>query len=122
MTELFTRQGSTGLGRLPARGSSHLDTGQVEWQDCGADGFRIKPVLEDDAAGLRTWLMQVDAGAFSPPHAHDEVEQVYVLEGSFYDDERTYRAGEYVVRAAGAVHSAGSEDGALVLLVYSPAA
>ncbi len=121
MSELFERRGSAGLNGLPVQGSSNLDTGQVEWQDCGASGFRIKPILEDASAGVRTWLMRVNAGAFSPPHSHDQIEQVYVLEGTFYDDERTYRAGEYVVRAAGALHSAGSVDGALVLLFYSPA-
>ncbi len=121
MSELFQTQGTSGLTGLPAHGSSKLDTGEVEWQECGADGFRIKPILEDSAAGMRTWLMKVEPGAFSPPHAHAEIEQVYVLDGSFYDQDQTYRAGEFVVRAPGAMHSAGSEDGALVLLFYSPA-
>ena len=65
--------------------------------------------------------MKVDPGAFSPTHAHDDVEQVYVLEGSFYDQDKTYGPGAFIVRAAGALHSAGSDDGALVLLFYSPA-
>ena len=65
--------------------------------------------------------MKVDAGAFSPMHAHDDIEQIYVLEGSFYDQDKTYGPGDYVIRAPGALHSAGSEEGAVVLLVYSPA-
>ena len=65
--------------------------------------------------------MKVDAGAFSPPHAHDELEQIYVLEGSLYDQHVNYQAGEFIVRAPGSMHSAGSETGALVLLFYSPA-
>ena len=43
---------------------------------------------------------------------------VYLLEGTFYDDEAEYRAGDFIVRAPGAVHTGGSRDGALVLLVY----
>ena len=77
--------------------------------------------MEDQQAGVRTWLMKVEAGAFSPPHAHDQIEQIYVLEGSFYDQDKTCGPGEYIVRAMGAMHSAGSENGALVLLFYSPA-
>jgi anti-sigma factor ChrR (cupin superfamily) len=121
MSELFTRQPPTQPVALPAADSSCFDSTQIEWQECGADGFMIKPLMEDEQAGLRTWLMKVEAGAFSPLHAHDEIEQIYVLEGTFYDQDKTYRAGEYIVRAAGAMHSAGSENGAVVLLVYSPA-
>ena len=121
MSEIFVRQAPTGLVGLPQAESLDFDSSRVEWQDCGAQGFRIKPLLEDTEAGLRTWLMQVDAGAFSPLHAHDEIEQIYVLEGSFYDQDKTYRPGEFIVRAPGAMHSAGSEDGAVVLLFYSPA-
>jgi anti-sigma factor ChrR (cupin superfamily) len=121
MSELFTRQSPSKPVSLPATDSACLDSTQIEWQDCGADGFLIKPLMEDAQTELRTWLMKVEAGAFSPLHAHDEIEQIYVLEGTFYDQDKTYRAGEYIVRAAGAMHSAGSENGAAVLLVYSPA-
>ncbi len=121
MSELFTQRQGAGLTGLPAQGSANFDAGGMDWQDCGADGFRIKPLLDDAGAGLRTWLMRVEPGAFAPLHAHDEIEQIYVLDGSFYDQDKTYRAGEFVVRAAGAMHSAGSDDGALVLLFYSPA-
>jgi anti-sigma factor ChrR (cupin superfamily) len=122
MSEIFVREVQAGLVGLPPAASLDFDANQIDWQDCGAQGFRIKPLLEDTRAGLRTWLMQVDAGAFSPLHAHDEIEQIYVLEGSFYDQEKSYGPGEFIVRAAGAMHSAGSADGAIVLLFYSPAA
>ena len=121
MTEIFNRQQAVGLAALPQSGSLDFDAASMAWQDCGSDGFRIKPLFEDEGAGLRTWLMQVDAGAYSPPHTHADVEQVYVLDGSFYDQDKTYRAGELIVRAAGALHSAGSDEGAMVLLFYSPA-
>lgn len=122
MSELFKREDDelTTMS-LPSHGSGHVDSGPADWQDCGADGFLVKPLLEDSAAGLRTWLMKVEPGAWSDAHAHDEVEQIFVLEGTFYDEHKTYRAGEFIVRAAGAMHTAGSETGATVLLVYSPA-
>jgi anti-sigma factor ChrR (cupin superfamily) len=121
MSELFNRQSAQKPMRLPVAESSSFDANAQQWQDCGADGFLIKPLLEDPLSGLRTWLMKVEAGAFSESHAHHEVEQIYVLEGSFYDQERTYQAGEYIVRSPAAMHTAGSETGAVVLLFYSPA-
>ena len=52
-------------------------------------------------------------------HAHDEIEQIYVLSGSFFDQDRTLRAGDYACRAPGAMHTTDSDEGAVVLLIYS---
>jgi len=122
MSEIFKRQDETpSLLTLPQAGSNSVDSTQSEWQPGGADGFLIKPLLEHVGSGVRTWLMKVEPGAFSELHAHAEVEQIYVVEGSFYDQDKTYGAGEYIVRAPGALHTAGSTTGAVVLLFYSPA-
>ena len=121
MSEIFERAAAAEQAMaLPLRESCHYDANAVAWQPCGAQGFLVKPLLEDAGAGLRTWLMKVEPGAWSDAHAHDEIEQIYVLEGTFYDEEKTYQAGEFIVRAAGAMHTAGSETGATVLLFYSP--
>lgn len=121
MAEIFINESDYGCLPLPAAGSAFLQASNIPWQDCGAEGFWIKSLLEDKEKGLRTWLMKVDAGAFSAMHAHDEIEQIYVIDGSFYDQDHLYHAGDYIVRAPGAMHTAGSDDGALVMLVYTPA-
>lgn len=99
--------------------SGCLNTEETPWQDSGSDGFWIKPLFEDVSRNLKTWLMKIEPGAYSPLHDHAELEQVYVLEGSFFDQDKTYHAGEYILRAPGVMHTAGSEDGALVILFYS---
>lgn len=66
--------------------------------------------------------MKVDPGAFAPRHAHEEFEQFFVLEGSLFDEEQMMRTSDYVCRAPGAMHTAGSDEGAIVLLVYTQAA
>ena len=101
-----------------AEGSVYRAAAAARWEATGEPGFWCKRLHE--VPGQRTWLMRVDPGAWSPPHAHeDELEQIYVLEGSFHDDDRVMRAGDFCCRAPGAMHSAGSEEGAIVLLVYS---
>ena len=107
------------LLELPKSGSSNLDTNQVEWSPGGRSGFHYKQLVDEHLAG--TYLMKVDAGAFSPMHAHEEVEQIYVLEGSLYDQDNTYQSGQFIVRAPGTMHTTGSESGAVVLLFYAPA-
>ena len=102
----------------PAVGSIYFETAAADWQ---ADGekFWIKPLYENRLRGERTCLMKIDPGARFPPHAHDEVEQIYVLSGSFYDQDRTLRADDYACRAPGAMHTTGSEEGAVLLVIYS---
>jgi anti-sigma factor ChrR (cupin superfamily) len=117
--EIFkTAEKVAGLG-TPELGSLYLSTTGQEWQYGGADGFWIKKLWQNADDSARTWLMKVEAGASAPMHAHDEVEQIYVLEGSFYDHERTVTAGDFIVRAAGAMHESGSKTGAVVLLIYT---
>ena len=94
-------------------------TADTEWRETGTAGFLIKPLFEDAASSQRTWLMKVEPGALAPPHAHDETEQIFVIEGTFYDDENEYGPGDFAIRAPGVVHGGGSKDGAIVMLVYS---
>ena len=101
--------------------SAYTSTLASDWEPAGTEGFWVKRLYEDETRGEATWLMRMDAGAHSPPHAHEAFEQVYVLDGSFYDDDRLVRAGEYCARAPGAVHSATSDEGATMLVIYTRA-
>jgi len=103
-------------------GSTYVDPDALDWS-IGDDGFSVKLLYENPSRGERTLLMKLSPGAFFPMHAHeDEWEQIYVIEGTFYDDQRTMEAGDFVCRSPGAPHTAGSENGATVLLLYTKAA
>ena len=43
MTELFINESNRGRLSLPAAGSTVLQSSTSSWQDCGAEGFWIKP-------------------------------------------------------------------------------
>lgn len=104
---------------VPAEGSAVLRAGG-EWRPSDTPGYRVKPLVEDEAAGLRTWLMKSEPGATSPLHCHaHEIEQIYVIEGSFSDGETTYGPGDYVIRAAGAPHLTTGGTGTLSLVIYT---
>jgi len=104
-----------------ADGTRRLPTNMLPWREEGEPGFPYKVLHEGADRGQRTCLMRIEPGAFSPAHAHDEQEEVYVLAGSFYDEEQSYQPGDYILRPAGAVHTAGSESGCELLLIYRSA-
>ena len=121
MKELFKNPAPGAALPVPGEGTLDMDVSAAEWQESGTPGFRLKPMFESSRDRLKTWLMQVDAGAYSPMHAHEDIEQIYVLEGSFYDQHKTYGPGAMIVRAPGAEHEAGSETGGLMIVSYAPA-
>ena len=65
-----------------------------------------------------TCLLKWAPGARLPIHKHPEIEQTWVLEGSFYDHEGIARAGEFVWRKPGSVHETRSDEGAVILAIY----
>lgn len=82
----------------PVIGSLHYSAGAAEWQPTTEKGFWIKPLFEDVSSGTKTLLMKVDPGAWSPRHNHPgELEQIYVLSGTFYDQEGPLKAGTSAV-------------------------
>ena len=121
MNEIFQTTDRAVALKMPLGESLMLKSREIAWQGSDAPGFWVKPLIEDDHQGIRTWLMKVDPGAFSDMHGHSEYEQIYVLEGAFYDQDHEYGPGDFIVRAPGALHTAGSKEGAVVLLFYSPA-
>jgi anti-sigma factor ChrR (cupin superfamily) len=102
----------------PNQGSRHLDASALDWQRTDAPGFWAKPLFRDPATGARTELSRMDPGAQVGAHSHDELEEILVLSGEFSDDERSYRTGDYCLRAPGALHTTRSEHGCTVLVIY----
>ena len=67
---------------------SHLRrTSSQAWMADDLSGFSYKPLFEDKHSGQRTILMRVEPGCVAPPHAHEDLEQVYVVEGEFLTQE-----------------------------------
>lgn len=101
-------------------GSHFIDPETHVWQTTDTPGFLVKPVFHDPATGASTTLMRIEPGAYAPPHAHDQLEEILVLDGDFGDEEHRYGPGQYCLRAAGALHTAHSKNGCTVLLIYRP--
>jgi len=104
----------------PVLKSVYYRSDDAEWQATEAEGFWIKPLFEDKSQGEKTMLMKVDPGAWSPLHTHPgELEQIFVLQGSFFDQDRTLQPGDFCCRSPDAAHEAGSQEGAIVLVIYT---
>lgn len=115
MTDYFQ---SPTAGRPELEVFETVRTANLDWRDGGGKGFWVKTLYHDPETGRETLLLKVDAGAYSASHSHDRLEQVYVIEGDFYDQNTTYHGGDFVMRKRGQNHVAGSKNGALIVLIF----
>lgn len=102
---------------LPISGSIKIEA--QEWAKGERPGESVRTLI-DDPRGYRTMLLKIAAGPFGIMHAHDEIEQIYVIDGDFFDDDASYGPGDFLLRMPGAMHRAGSNNGCTMLIVYAP--
>ena len=77
---------------------------EVAWLREGEPGFAV---------------LRYAPGASAPLHLHPDVEMILVLDGAQSDESGTYTAGDIVINAPGSQHSVVSENGCVVLLMWS---
>ena len=82
------------------------------WLGSPADGVSRIP-LEREAAesGHTTSFVKFEPGSFFPPHQHPLGEEIYVLDGTFSDENGDYPAGSYIRNPHGSQHRPFTEDG-----------
>ncbi len=103
---------------LPPLASRYVDVESLPWRPTRFPGIEMKILLQDEESGLSTALFRWAPGARLPLHEHVEIEQSFVLEGSFRDDQGICRKGQYVWRPAGSRHEAWSEEGCVLLAFF----
>ena len=98
----------------PARQWSEPDWEQV------APGIECKLLATDTARHLVSMLVRLAPGASYPPHTHADVEELHLLDGELWIDERKLFPGDYNYGAPGADDErVWSETGCTCLLVTS---
>jgi anti-sigma factor ChrR (cupin superfamily) len=100
------------------KGSTYVKPADMDWKPTPYKGIKIKVLYQDKAKGELTCLLKWEPGSSLPFHKHPEIEQSWVLEGSFYDHDGIARAGEYVWRRPGSFHQTYSDEGTVILAIY----
>ena len=98
--------------------STYVKPDAMEWKPSQFEGVEIKVLYENKKAGEMTCLLRWQPGTTLPFHKHPEIEQTFVIEGSFYDHDGICRAGEFVWRRVGSFHETHSDEGAGILAAY----
>ena len=90
-------EGRSRIGVQPTiGGSTYVKPQDMDWAPTQFAGVSIKVLYEDKEKGEMTCLLKWAPGKSLPMRKHPEIEQTFVLEGSFYDHDGICRAGESV--------------------------
>ena len=94
------------------------DWDALPWQPFRS-GIEVFRVYGDGSAGPSAALLRYAPGTQLTPHAHVDFEHIVVLSGSQSDEHGTYGPGSVLIHAAGSSHSVRSDDGCVVLGIWS---
>jgi quercetin dioxygenase-like cupin family protein len=94
----------------------------VDWRPHPtAAGLLVKPLYVDRKRRYLTTLLKMEAGAVYPAHVHEDVEEIYVIEGEVELQGTAMGPGDYCRAEPGSRHEIGYSKTEALLLVLSSA-
>jgi anti-sigma factor ChrR (cupin superfamily) len=90
-----------------------VDGNALTWMPSPVPGVWRKRLFHVGAAesGRVTSLVRFEPGSRFPMHPHPKGEEIYVLSGTFSDDDGNYPAGTYLLNPDGSSHAPWSAGG-----------
>jgi anti-sigma factor ChrR (cupin superfamily) len=114
---LADRIGASAGSQPPARTARRWT--EPEWEEV-APGISCKLLSTDTERNLVSMLVRLAPGVEYPPHCHAGVEELHLLDGELWIDDRKLRAGDYNRAEPGTSDSrVWSETGCTCVLVTS---
>lgn len=111
------------IGAENANGSALPDAAswqEPEWQNV-APGICCKLLADDPERDRVSMLVRLAPGTAYPPHRHAGAEELFLLDGELWIEDRKLRPGDYNRAEAGSAdQQVWSEAGCTCLLITSP--
>jgi quercetin dioxygenase-like cupin family protein len=94
----------------------------VPWIPGNVAGVHVKPLFVDAARNYTTALVRMEPGTVYPSHRHNDVEELFLLEGALLVEGLRMGPGDYCRAEPNSLHGQVSTDsGALFLVLASNA-
>lgn len=108
------------LGRLLVKGlfGTGSDYDKFAWGPF-REGVDMARLYGSTEGGPSAALLRYAPGAKVPVHLHRGMEHILVLTGAQRDDHGSYEAGSLLIHGPGSTHSVASEQGCVVLAIWS---
>ncbi len=89
-----------------------IDTNTADWYPGQVEGLEVMPLhsYKSEEVALVKWA----AGTRFNPHQHSRGEEIFVLEGTFADENGVYPKGTWIRNPPGSTHTPYSDEGCLI--------
>ena len=91
---------------------------RLDWQLL-RPGVQFHALYGQPGQGPAAALLRYAPGAVVPEHRHTDYEHILVLQGSQHDQNGLYEAGTLLVSPPGSRHAVISDDGCVVLAIWT---
>ncbi|MGH8242178.1 MAG: cupin domain-containing protein [Steroidobacteraceae bacterium] len=109
-----------GIDQAEDAGTATWRWSEPEWEEA-APGITYKILAKDEARDRVTMLVRLAPGIAYPPHTHAGVEELHLLEGELWIEDRKLIPGDYNRGKPGASDQrVWSETGCVCVLITSP--
>jgi len=110
----------SGETAMPAMPRAAASPPEPQWEDV-APGIQVKVLATDSARRRVSMLVRLAPNTDYPPHRHAGIEELHLLHGELWIDERKLVAGDYNRAEPGTGDKrVWSETGCTCVLVTSP--
>ena len=87
------------------------DLNSIDWRPVRYPGIFVNVLRRDEQSHDATVLIRMQPGCRYPAHRHVGLEEVFILQGGYRDQQGERRAGEYILNDAGSTHSPVALEG-----------
>ena len=94
-----------------------IHTNAGNWEKL-SDNVSFKHLARDEARNFQMDITTLAPNSTLKEHTHADVEWIFVLEGSFYDDNGTYSVGDFMEFPKNSTHISRSGEAGCKLLRY----
>lgn len=94
-----------------------MDTSRIPWRKLRENIFH-KHLARDEERNFQMDLIQLKPGMRYGEHLHPDVEWVFILKGSFSDENGSYNAGDFIVNKKNSTHIVTTGQEGAELLVF----
>lgn len=91
-----------------------VDTHNLEWRQGMVEGLTVLPLYSQPDYPENMSLVRWQADTYFPEHTHPGGEEIFVLEGTFEDDNGEYPTGSWIRSPHLSKHKPYSKEGCLI--------
>ncbi|AFY94982.1 hypothetical protein Cha6605_4023 [Chamaesiphon minutus PCC 6605] len=93
-----------------------IRSGELEWQPYRAAGVEVAVLFIDPLNRMCSAIVKAADGVIYPLHQHQEIEEIYMLEGELEIAGQVYLAGDYIRSSANSIHPPATTKGCKFLI------